>query len=115
MFLELSLHTTLTIVVARKCGSNSRQCGTTYFSPDAKFSSSFYYNYLVNKVKSNKEPATSIIVRHFQFNTSNQKAGESIAEYITILCKAAEHCNYGELLSEIIQDRLVCGITNTTV
>ena len=76
---------------------------------------SFSYDNLVSKVKTHKEPAPSVIVRHFQFNTCNQKAGESIAEYIAVLRKAAEHCNYSDSLSEMIQDRLVCGITNTTV
>ena len=76
---------------------------------------SFSYDDLVSKVKTHKEPAPSVIVRRFQFNTRNQKAGESIAEYIAVLRKAAEHCNYGDSLSEMIRDRLVCGITNTTV
>ena len=73
---------------------------------------SFPYDDLVSKVKTHKEPAPSVIVRRFQFNTRNQKAGESIAEYIAVLRKAAEHCNYGDSLSEMIWDRLVYGITD---
>ena len=69
----------------------------------------------MSKVKTHKEPAPSIIVRRFLFNTCNQKAGESIVEYIAILRKAAEHCNYGDSLSEMLQARLVYGITNITV
>ena len=59
---------------------------------------SFSYNDVMSKVKTYKEPAPSVIVRCFQFNTHNKKTGESIAEYIDILCKAAEHCNYSESL-----------------
>ena len=75
----------------------------------------FSYDELVSKVKNHKEPAPSFIVRRFQFNTRNQKPGESIAEYIAVLHKAAEHCSYGDSLSEMLRDRLVCGITNSAV
>ena len=73
------------------------------------------YEDLVSKVKSHKEPAPSVIVRRLQFNTRNQKPSESISEYIAVLRKAAEHCNYGESLSEMLRDRLVCDITNSAV
>ena len=73
------------------------------------------YEDLVSKVKSHKDPAPSVIARRFQFNTQNQKPSESISEYIAVLCKTAEHCNYGESLSEMLRDRLVCGITNSAV
>ena len=76
---------------------------------------SLSYDDLVSKVKDHKEPAPSIIVRCFQFNTRNQKPNESISKYIAVLRKAAEHCNYGESLSEMLRDRLVCGITNSAV
>ena len=76
---------------------------------------SLSYDDLVSKVQNRKEPALSVIVRRFQFNTRNQKPSESISEYIAVLRKAAEHCNYGESLSEMLQDRLICGITNSAV
>ena len=76
---------------------------------------SIAYEDPVSKVKNHKEPASSIIVRRFQFDTRNQKPSESISEYIAVLRKAAEHCNYGESLSEMLRDRLVCGITNSAV
>ena len=64
-----------------------------------------------------KEPAPSVMVRCFQFNTRNQKVGESIMEYIAILCRVAEYCNYSNSLSEMIRHIhcIFCGITNTTV
>ena len=76
---------------------------------------SLSYDDLVSKVKNQKEPTPSVIVQHFQFSTRNQRPSESISEYIAILRKAAEHCNYGESLSEMLRDRLVCGITNSVV
>ena len=76
---------------------------------------SLSYDDLVSKVKNHKEPTPSVIVRRFQLNTRNQRPSESISEYIAVLRKAAEHCNYGESLSEMLRDRLVCGITNSAV
>ena len=75
----------------------------------------FSYDELVSKLKDHKEPALLVIVRRFQFNTHNQKPGESIVEYITVLHKAAEHYSYGNSLSEMLRDKLVCGITNSVV
>ena len=70
---------------------------------------------LVKKVKEHKEPPPSVIVRRFQFNTRNQKPGETFSEYVAVLRKAAEHCNFGNSLNEMLRDRLVCGIANGTV
>ena len=75
----------------------------------------FSFDDLVAKVKEHKEPQPSVIVRRFQFNTRRQHAGESIAEYVAVLRKAAEHGSFGNSLSEMLRDRLVCGITDTTV
>ena len=35
--------------------------------------------------------------------------------YVVVLLKLAEHCNFGDTLDEMLHDRLVCGIVNTTV
>ena len=31
------------------------------------------------------------------------------------LCKIAEHCEYGPILNDMLQDRLVCGVTDQQV
>ena len=70
----------------------------------------------MSKVKTHKEPAPSFIIRCFQFNTYNQKVGESIVEYIAICARQLNTVsNYCKLLSEMIRNRLVCGITITKV
>ena len=56
-----------------------------------------------------------VLPASLQFNAHNQKQGELIVKYIAVLCKTAEYCSYGDSLSEMLRDRLVCGITNTTV
>ena len=39
-----------------------------------------------------------------------QHAGESIAEYVAVLCKAAEYCSYDESLSVLSEDSTVLSI-----
>ena len=70
---------------------------------------------LMKKMKEHREPQPSVIVRRFQFNTRKQQAGETVANYVAALRKAAEFCDYGDSLSEMLRDRLVCGITDTSV
>ena len=38
-----------------------------------------------------------------------------MAEYVTALRKIAEHCEYGEILNDMLRDRLVCGIADKRV
>ena len=70
---------------------------------------------LMVKVKEHKEPQPSLIVCQLQFNTRRKHTGKSIAKYVAILHKAGKHCNFGDLLSEKLYDRLVCRIMDTTV
>ena len=67
------------------------------------------------KVKKNTEPQPSIIICQFQFSMQRQCAGESIAEYVAVLRKAAEHCNFGDPLSKMLHSQLVCRIMDMTV
>ena len=69
----------------------------------------------MKKMKEHREPQPSVIVCRFQFNIRKQQAGETVAEYVAALRKAAEFCGYGDSLSEMLCDRLVCGITDTSV
>ena len=45
-----------------------------------------------------------------RFNHQVQLEGESAEQFIVELYNLAEFCNYGELTSEMIHDRLVVGI-----
>ena len=47
-----------------------------------------------------------------KFNMRHQEEGESVNAYITDLYALAEHCDYGALRNELIQDRIVVGIRN---
>ena len=55
-------------------------------------------------------PKPSVIMKRFKFNSRFKQPSESVATFIAGLCKLAEHCVYGAQLSDMLRDRLVCGI-----
>ncbi len=63
-------------------------------------------------VKDYHEPTPSAIVQCYKFNTRSRAPGESIAAYVAALRELAEQCKYGTSLSEMLRDRLVCGVNH---
>ena len=63
-------------------------------------------------VKEYYEPLPSPIVQRYKFNTRNRVPGETVAGYVAALREIAEYCNYGTSLSEMLRDRLVCGVNH---
>ena len=60
-------------------------------------------------------PKPSVIVKRFEFNTRRQGEAESIAKYVAELRKLAQHCDYGSVLSDMLRDRLVCGVADKSI
>ena len=54
----------------------------------------------------------NVIFERARFNKRNQLCGESAEQYIM---EMAENCNYGDLTSEMMRDRLVVGIQDETL
>ena len=54
----------------------------------------------------------NLIFEWAKFNKRVQLVGESAEQYITVLYQLAENCEYDELKSKMIGDRLVVGIQN---
>ena len=65
---------------------------------------------IVEIVQKHHDPKPFAIVQRFRFNSRNRRAGESAATYIVELQHLAEHCEFGSMLSEMLRDRLVCGV-----
>ena len=57
----------------------------------------------------------NVIFERARFNKRNQLCGESAEQYIMKLYTLAENCNYGDLTSEMMRDRLVVGIQDETL
>ncbi|XP_037398305.1 uncharacterized protein K02A2.6-like [Pygocentrus nattereri] len=70
------------------------------------------YEQLTAELKKHFNPTPSEIVQRFKFNSRIRKSGESIAEYVAELRKLALHCDYKDALSEMLRDRLVCGVND---
>ncbi len=68
------------------------------------------FDELVKLLKDHFNPKPSEIVQRFKFNSRNRQHGETVMEYVAVLRKLVQDCNYGDKLSEVIRDRLVCGI-----
>lgn len=60
-------------------------------------------------------PKKNIIYERAKFNQRVQLPGETVDSFITALYGLAEHCNYGQLQSELIRDRLVVGLRNVAL
>ena len=57
----------------------------------------------------------NVIFERVRFKHRNQLPEESAEEYITTLYSLVENCEYGDLTSQMIRDRLVVGICDTVL
>ena len=82
---------------------------------DADKLNSTVYTDIVALVKNHYDPKPSSIMQRHKFNTRTRKPDESIAEYVAALREIAEHCDYKDTLSDMLRDRLVCGVNNDAI
>ena len=85
----------------------------TLVSPDKVTDLTF--TALMDKARALFNPKPSPIVKRYEFNTRCQGEDEPVATYVAELRKIAEFCDYGAVLSDMLRDRLVCGICNKIV
>ena len=55
------------------------------------------------------------IYERARFNQRSQQQGETVDAFVTALHTLAEHCEYGELRSQMIRDRLVVGLLDANL
>ena len=60
---------------------------------------------LTKLVKDHKQPEPSEIIQRFKFNSRIRHSDESVRAYVAALRSLTEHCNYGETLNAMLQDR----------
>jgi hypothetical protein len=70
---------------------------------------------LCNLMERHANPMPNEIAERYVFNSRSRKENETISDYITVLRKLSEHCNYGDKLGEQIRDWLVCGVRNEKI
>ena len=73
------------------------------------------YDELVKLMQGHLYPAPNPIAERFKFNNRDRQASETISDYVAVLRKLSEHCNYGDTLDDMIRDRLVCGVRDEKI
>ncbi|XP_078029629.1 uncharacterized protein LOC144465141 [Epinephelus lanceolatus] len=73
------------------------------------------YSDLVRLLTNHFHPKPSEIMQRWKFNTRNRKPEGSVSDYVAELRKLAQDCNYGESLTVMLRDRLVCGINDDRI
>ena len=73
------------------------------------------FEQLTELLKCHYNPPPSEVIQCFRFNSRVHKPGESVATYVVELRCLAEFCNFEMTLDKIIRDRLVSGITDSTI
>ena len=68
------------------------------------------FDELARLLKEHYDPKPSAIVQ--RFNTRTRAQGESISAFVAALRDLALHCEYGETLSQMLRDGLVCGVNH---
>ena len=54
-------------------------------------------------------------MERFKFYRQDQKPHESIDDYVAALRKAAENCEFGAMLEDMLRNRLVCGVRTQNI
>ena len=57
----------------------------------------------------------NVIFERAKFNSRKQEDGESVESFITDVHSLAEHCGYDRLHDEMVRDRIVVGILDSTL
>lgn len=70
------------------------------------------YDDIVKILGNHYSPKPLIIAERFRFHKRNQEEGESVAQFLAVLKRLSEHCEFGVALNDTIRDRLVCGLTS---
>ena len=59
------------------------------------------------------QPMKNLIILRHNFNTKQQKEGESFHAFLTSLRNQADACEFGAMKDQLLRDRIVVGINNT--
>ena len=86
------------------------QAETVLTSTNATATDRTKYDTVIQKFDGFFKVHKNVIFERARFNRRNQREGESTEQYIMALYDLAEHCDYGNLQSEMSRDRLVVGI-----
>lgn len=73
------------------------------------------YADIVATLQEHFAPKPLVIGERFRFHKRDQEDGETVAQYVAVLKKLAEHCEFGDYLDEAMRDRFVCGLRTEAI
>lgn len=73
------------------------------------------YDEIIEALSRHYSPAKLEIAERFKFHRCQQKAEQTIADYIVEIKSLASSCNFGTFLDSALRDRLVCGLLSETI
>ncbi|XP_043944941.1 uncharacterized protein K02A2.6-like [Protopterus annectens] len=100
-------------ILLSSVGSKTYSLMRNLLSPDKPGDKSF--TELTSLLQSHYNPKPSAIVQRFKLNSRTRMANETVTEYVAVLRELAQHCNYGDRLTGMLRDRLVCGIADDRI
>ena len=97
-------------ILLSSCGASTYQLIRNLVAPDQPKGRSFYE--LVKLVQDHHQPPPSAIVQRFNFHSRSRRQGETVSAFVAELRKLSEYCQFGDTLSDMLRDRLVCVIND---
>ena len=94
-------------ILLSSCGASTYQLIRNLVAPGKPTDKTF--SQIVLLVQDHHQPHPSNIIQRYNFHTCNQKAGESISEYVVQPRKLSEYCDFKDTLADMLSDCLVCG------
>lgn len=100
-------------VMLSSCGNKTYRLFRNLLAPTKPGAAS--WSLLKETMENHVSPKPSVILERFRFNRRNRKIGESVPCYLAELRKLTEHCEYNDNFSDMLRDKLVCGINDTKI
>ena len=100
-------------VLLSSCGSAVYQVIRNLVAPEKPADKSF--SELVKLVRDHYCPPPSVTVQRYNFNSRTQKEGETVSQFVAELRRLSEHCDFKATLDDMLRDRIVCGVRNSSV
>ena len=70
---------------------------------------------LVALVKDHYHPQLSIIMERFQFISRTRQHREAVGTFVAELMCLSQRCEFGNVLDDMLRDRIVCGINDQAI
>ena len=67
---------------------------------------------VLQKFEEHCKPKKNVSYKRYKFFSRAQESGETIDQYVTVLRKLSETCEFGTLRNSLIKDRIVLGVSN---